>query len=159
MQLSILLQLLCCTLIAYTHDETEFNYVEDQDEFAHKDELPMDKKIEQMQKQIDSLSRQLMLQQFYTTQRVRTEGNSGLKQIRVTVGGLKNYQSQSHTGRSAASIHDHANNIRTVGLGEFVAVLNGVEFRTRHNDYRLVMPSKTSSDYHKVEDVPFPGKR
>ena len=40
-----------------------------------------------------------------------------------------------------ASIHDHANNIRTVGMGEFVAVLNGVEFRTRHNDYRLYMPS------------------
>ena len=40
-----------------------------------------------------------------------------------------------------AAIHDHANNIRTVGMGEFVAVINGVEFRTRHNDYRLYMPS------------------
>ena len=57
-----------------------------------------DEKFKQMQQQIDSLSRQLMLQQFYTQQRVRTEGNSGLKQIRVTTTGLKNYHSQSHTG-------------------------------------------------------------
>ena len=53
-------------------------------------------------------------------------------------------------------MHDHANNIRTVGLGEFIAVLNGVEFRTRHNDYGLRMPSTTSSTYHEVEDIPFP---
>ena len=53
-------------------------------------------------------------------------------------------------------MHDHANNIRTVGLGEIVVVLNGVEFRTRHNDYGLRMPSTTSSTYHEVEDIPFP---
>ena len=55
-----------------------------------------------------------------------------------------------------AAIHNHANNIRTVGMGEFVAVLNGVEFRTRHNDYRLNMPSTTSTEYHKTEEIPFP---
>ena len=72
--------------------------------------------------------------------------------------GLKNYNAQSHSGRMLASIHDHANNIRTVGLGELNVVLNGVEFRTRHNDYRLVMPHRTSSEYHKVQEIPFPGK-
>ena len=41
-------------------------------------------------------------------------------------------------------------------MGEFVAVLNGVEFRTRHNDYRLFMPSTTSNSYHAKENVPFP---
>ena len=41
-------------------------------------------------------------------------------------------------------------------MGEFVAVLNGVEFKTRHNDYRLYMPSKTSGEYHAYQDVPFP---
>ena len=40
-----------------------------------------------------------------------------------------------------AAMHDHANNIRTIGMGEFVGVLNGVEFRTRHNDYRLYRAS------------------
>lgn len=59
-------------------------------------------------------------------------------------------------GFSTAAIHDHSNNIRTVGMGEFTAVLNGVEFRTRHNDYRLFMPHTTKKDYHAVEPVPFP---
>ena len=41
-------------------------------------------------------------------------------------------------------------------MGEVIAVLNGVEFRTRHNDYGLRMPSTTSSRYHELEMVPFP---
>ena len=53
-------------------------------------------------------------------------------------------------------MHEHANYDRTVGLGEFVAVMNGVEFRTRHNDYKLRMPSLHDKSYHKMEDVPFP---
>ena len=54
------------------------------------------------------------------------------------------------------AIHDHANNIRTVGMGESVAVLNGVEFRTRHNDFRLNQPSTSSSTYGDFEPIPFP---
>ena len=70
----------------------------------------------------------------------------GLKQIRVHSVGLKNYFSETHVGNSMAAMHDHANNIRTIGMGEFVGVLNGVEFRTRHNDYRLYMsPNGTFS--------------
>ena len=41
-------------------------------------------------------------------------------------------------------------------MGEFSAVINGVEFRTRHNDYQLVMPSTTSREYHATEPLPFP---
>merc|ERR1719378_1101390 len=98
----------------------------------------------------------MMLQQFFTEERIRSEGNSGIKQIRGRSVGLKSYYSSNHNGNSMASIHDHANNIRTVGMGEFTAVLNGVEFRTRHNDYRLYMPSETSDKYHEVQDIPFP---
>ncbi|KAI0213594.1 hypothetical protein LSAT2_001349, partial [Lamellibrachia satsuma] len=53
-------------------------------------------------------------------------------------------------------LHDHSNNIRTVGLGEFIVVLNGVEFRTRHNDYGLRMPSSTLSANKEIEEIPFP---
>ncbi|GFR88941.1 hypothetical protein ElyMa_004266900, partial [Elysia marginata] len=35
-------------------------------------------------------------------------------------------------------------------------MLNGVEFRTRHNDYSLYKPSTTSSDYHAGERIPYP---
>ncbi len=102
------------------------------------------KENEFLKKEMVRLGRQLMLQQFFTEERVRSEGSSGLKQIRVRDVGDKNYYGQSHSGNSMAAIHDHANNIRTVGMGEFVGVLNGVEFRTRHNDYRLYMPHRTS---------------
>ena len=60
------------------------------------------------------------------------------------------------TSGAVASVHEHANYDRTVGLGEFIAVMNGVEFRTRHNDYKLRMPSRTTKNYGEMEDLPFP---
>ena len=52
--------------------------------------------------------------------------------------------------------HEHANNVRTVGVREFIGVLNGVEFRTRHNDFRLYMANRTSKQYHATEPIHFP---
>ena len=57
-------------------------------------------------------------------------------QVRSTSVGLKPYDSPTHSGYNIASIHNHANTVRTLGMGEVIAVLNGIEFRTRHNDYR-----------------------
>ena len=111
---------------------------------------------EDIEKLLDAITRQTMLQQFYTEQRVRSEGQSGLNILRQRRAGSKNYFTESHTGNSAAAIHDHANNIRTVGMGEFNAVMNGIEFTTRHNDYRLYMPHRTSKGYHETEPIPFP---
>ena len=54
-------------------------------------------------------------------------------------------------------IHNHNNYPDTIGLGELVAVLNGVEFRTRHNDYRLKMPSVNSMNYGSTASIPKPG--
>ncbi|CAG5136777.1 unnamed protein product, partial [Candidula unifasciata] len=89
--------------------------------------------------------------------RIRTEGSSGVTLIRGGKPGFKNYESASHVSSSAFSIHDHSNYDRTIGQGEFGVVLNGVPFRTRHNDYKLVMASRHSMEYHDVEDIPFPG--
>ena len=106
---------------------------------------------------LGALSRQVMLQQLFVEERIRSEGDSGVKQVRLGREGTRNYYSDTHgnSGRLLA-IHEHANNIRTVGLGEFIGVLNGVEFRTRHNDYRLYMANRTSKDYHATEEIPFP---
>ena len=38
----------------------------------------------------------------------------------------------------------------------FQAVLNGVEFRTRHTDYSLKRPAKDTSDYAAVDYIDFP---
>lgn len=54
------------------------------------------------------------------------------------------------------AIHDHSNYADTMGMGELIVVLNGVEFRTRHNDYKPKMPSTTSKVYGATEDIPFP---
>lgn len=42
------------------------------------------------------------------------------------------------------------------GLVIVTAVMNGVEFRTRHNDYQLVQPVSHSLQYEAVEDITFP---
>lgn len=55
-----------------------------------------------------------------------------------------------------AAIHNHANNIRTVGMGEISVVMNGVNFRTRHNDYRLNMASRDSTEYSAIDPIDFP---
>ena len=70
------------------------------------------------------------------------------------------YHATTATVDRIGSIHEHANNIRVVGMGELVVVLNGLEFRTRHNDYKLVQPEETESgsriEYDAVRDIPFP---
>ena len=113
--------------------------------------------MESFRKILGALSRQVMLQQMFVEERIRSDGDSGVKQVRLGSEGTRNYFSDTHgNSRRLMSIHEHANNIRTVGLGEFIGVLNGVEFRTRHNDYRLYMANKTSKDYHATEPIPFP---
>jgi len=113
--------------------------------------------MESLRKIVGALSRQVMLQQMFVEERIRSDGDSGVKQVRLGNEGTRNYFSDTHgNSRRLLSIHEHANNIRTVGLGEFIAVLNGVEFRTRHNDYRLYMANRTSKDYHATEPIPFP---
>ena len=112
--------------------------------------------FKKMQTTLEALGRQVMLQQFFSETRVRTEGQSGIKAVRQRKTGLKNYFINTHSGFAAAAIHDHANNDRTVGMGEVTAVLNGVEFKTRHNDYRLYMPHRTSKTMNAYERIPFP---
>ncbi|XP_032243225.1 uncharacterized protein LOC5517255 [Nematostella vectensis] len=110
-----------------------------------------------MSQALGALSRQVMLQQFEVQEKIRSDADSGVKQIRDFNTGTRNYHTATHTRTgSVLAIHDHSNNDRTVGMGEFVGVLNGVEFRTRHNDYRLYMPHRTSKEWHATENIPFP---
>ena len=87
---------------------------------------------------------------------VRANKGSGIISIRRRNGGTMSYHANGAVSHSALAIHDHANNIRTVGMGEVLASLNGVEFRTRHNDYQLKQPHSTSSDYNDIEPIKYP---
>ncbi|XP_041361296.1 uncharacterized protein LOC121377385 [Gigantopelta aegis] len=113
-------------------------------------------KIAHLEQTVSDLTRQLMLQQLFVEERVRSDGDSGVKQIRRYHDGTRDYYGETHAGSSILAIHDHANYDRTIGMGEFIGVLNGVEFRTRHNDYKLRMPSKTKDNFHATEEIPFP---
>lgn len=113
-------------------------------------------KINELQNDFYLLTKQVQGDSFHEEEKQRSDGNSGIKQIRAIQTGAKNYHSNTHTGRTFSSIHEHSNNIRTVGMGEFIGVLNGVEFRTRHNDYRLKQAVTNNKKYHATEDVKFP---
>lgn len=116
---------------------------------------PDAERLKKLEMVTEQLARQLMLQQLYVEEKTRSDGDSGIKQLRMRTDGDKTYDTDSFVGRSVAAVHDHSNLERTVGLGEMTAVLNGLEFRTRHNDYKLRMPVHNNT-YHAMEDIPFP---
>ena len=76
--------------------------------------------------------------------------------MRQLYDGNNAYDDGTYFSDGAAAIHDHAENLLVVGMGQFQAVLNGVEFTTRHNDYNLVMPSRESSEYGATEAIEYP---
>lgn len=119
----------------------------------------LEKKLEgltMLERKFTDLARQLMLTELSIGERTRAESNSGVVQIRSTTDGTKPYFQPTHTYNQICSIHEHSDYDRTVGMGEFIAILNGVHFRTRHNDYKLKMPHRTKKDYDLQEDIPFP---
>merc|ERR1719229_2100018 len=105
---------------------------------------------------IGHLGRILILQQFHTENRIRSEGDSGITQVRGSRDGNAAYDDGTYSNGNVLSIHNHANSIKVVGIGEISAVLNGVEFKTRHNDYDLKMPHRNSSEYHATEPIEYP---
>lgn len=118
----------------------------------HPTEADRIKKLEAISQE---LGRQLMMQQLYVEEMTRTGADSGIKQLRMRIDSFKSYSTSSFSAGGAAAIHDHSQLERTPGMGELVAVLNGVEFRTRHNDYRIVKPTQ-SRTFDAVEDIAFP---
>lgn len=103
-----------------------------------------------------TLSRQVQLQQFNEYEKARSDGNSGIKQVRSLQGGLKNYYSNDHNGRSFMGIHNRETMRSKVGISEFVAVLNGIEFRAGKDSYDLKKAVSGDRTLHKTEAVPFP---
>jgi len=112
--------------------------------------------VRQLETVIAALSENAIMMQTAMEQRVRSQGSSGLTRVRGYDGGIKSYLDASYSRTAVGNIHNHANNINTMGMGEIMAVLNGVEFQTRHNDYKLLMPHRNSTEYHATEPIPFP---
>ncbi|KAK0061640.1 hypothetical protein Bpfe_009022, partial [Biomphalaria pfeifferi] len=113
-------------------------------------------KLQALTDTVKALAKQTMILQESVEERTRTEGQSGIKQVRHDTEGTKNYHGSTHIDTGVAGVHDHSDYIRLLGMGEVSAVINGVEFRTRHNDYRLVKKSSNNRSFLAVEDIPFP---
>ncbi|KAK3749076.1 hypothetical protein RRG08_034050 [Elysia crispata] len=112
--------------------------------------------VSEVRTSLGQLARQTMSQQLFVEERVRSDGHSGIKQTRSYSHGTDAYFTTTHISKGAASMHDHSNSMDIIGMGEAVVVLNGVEFRTRHNDYHLRRPSPTDTSYNAVDSVQFP---
>ena len=115
-----------------------------------------ERQLDWLKKGLSRLSEELMRSQFRQEQRVRSEGWSGIQQIRQRHSGERNYYVESHTGYEAGGIYDTPNSDRSVGIGELEAVLNGVHFRTRRNNYPLHMNHKNSSEFWATQPIDFP---
>ena len=107
---------------------------------------------------VGKLARQLRMQQQFAEERARTDGDSGVKQTRMMKHGTKNYYTETFSGdRNVMTVHDHSNYRATVGMAELNVVMNGVDFKTRHNDYALVQPARNDSSYNALDEIEFPG--
>eukprot|EP00111_Clytia_hemisphaerica_P017985 TCONS_00053240-protein len=115
-----------------------------------------DPEVKKLKETLYLITRQIQNMQFNEEEKTRSDGNSGIKQIRTRAIGGKTYHSSSHTGRSFAAIHDHSNNKKICGMGEFIGVLNGVEFRTRHNDFALRSAAYNDDRYEATKELEFP---
>ncbi|XP_055872523.1 uncharacterized protein LOC106058647 [Biomphalaria glabrata] len=113
----------------------------------------LQQRIAELQSNLGDLAKQTQLQQLEVEERVRSEGNSGIKQVRYVAHGTSSYFDYTHANLGVAAIHDHTNYHDTLGMGEVIVVINGVEFRTRHNDYRLVQPDTSTRTFRAVKDI------
>ncbi|XP_059157558.1 uncharacterized protein LOC131941943 isoform X2 [Physella acuta] len=118
-------------------------------------EAKNNKNIMALEEIVTLLAKQALVQQFIMEEKIRSEAGSGLKQVKVDTEGLDSYYINHHTGRYMNAMHDHSNNMLTIGQGEGQFNYYGVEFRTRHNDYVMRQPAADRT-YNKLVDVVLP---
>ena len=118
------------------------------------------KQMQSLEYMVAALGRDAVLKAEQLEQTRRSHASSGLATSRSWMSGSEEYMAGTWAAGawtpSIMSIHDHSDFRDTVGMGELHGVLNGVEFWTRHNDYSLRMPSRSSSAWHATEPLPRP---
>ena len=117
-------------------------------------------KFEAKNMDLHRLALQLQMQQFYTEEATRTSGHSGLKVMRHRMEGTQPYHGTSHSDDfTTGGTHDHPDFVNTCGMSEVAAVLNGIFWVTRHNDYLLNRKTDnngTLPDYDATVNIPYP---
>ena len=103
------------------------------------------------------LAKQLSMQQFYVEEQARLAGHSGIKVMRLRGEGTQPYHASSHSDMyTMSAIHDHSEFYNTCGMGEISVSLNGIHFKTRHNDYLMARRADEGCGYDDTVPIPFP---
>lgn len=116
---------------------------------------PIDAQLGHMKETTEGLSRQMMMQQLFVEERIRSDGDSGIKQRMVSHRGTRPFLNDI-VSPDLAGFRESWTSARFLTIGPNIFVMNGVEFRLPGQSYRLQMPSTTSHDWHKTEDIPYP---
>ncbi|XP_059157590.1 uncharacterized protein LOC131941971 [Physella acuta] len=112
--------------------------------------------IDMLRADILGITKKLMAQQLYAEEKTRTDGGSGIKQIRVDVQGSETFYANSHTGTNIAGMHDQYLKRNVMAFRPAQYVLNGVEFRTNTTYFSLMMPISTKLPYKGLREILFP---
>ena len=115
----------------------------------------LEETVKQLEKNVNTLATHQLTQDLYQGEIKRAEGHSGIHIVRSHKGGTRPYYVTGHTSGRLAGMHNHGNFLNTIGLGEMNAIMNGVQFRTRHNDYSLKM-ADSIQDLHATVDIEHP---
>merc|ERR1719326_213166 len=120
--------------------------------------LNTDNTVVLLKNMLADTQRQLMLSSVLRQHDVSSSGSSGMTRIRSNGGATEPYNAQGGLVNNAMlGMHNHPNYHRKMGLGEFGAVLNGVKFDTRHNDYMIRQPSlEAITEYDATEYIEWP---
>lgn len=116
---------------------------------------PLDAQLGDARQTLEGMSRQLMMQQLGVEERIRSDGDSGIKQSMVRHRGTRPYLNDVINPYPDVLL-DVRNNRDRLAISTNVFVLNGVEFRLPWQKFQLRMPSKTTHDWHKTEPIPYP---
>merc|ERR1719506_2267004 len=104
----------------------------------------MSKQMNKQREHIAELSRALLNTQTHLDELNRKAGGSGVYTARQYWDMIKTpvWEKSSYVSdrRGPCGIHNHADHINTVGMADCAVVLNGIHFRTRHNDYSMTAP-------------------
>ena len=119
-------------------------------------ECYMEDDVDKLYKSLSSLGNQVMMQQMFIEERLRATG-SGFRQIRSNEGGSQPWHVDTlSSSRAFMAMHAHRDYVRSLGVGEVQVVMNGVEFRTRHEEYKLMRPVVSSKAFQATQAIPFP---
>ena len=103
----------------------------------------LEREIASLKTTASEMIQQVMMQQFGVEEHIRATG-SGFRAPRYSYG-----------VDTFLNMHDHCDRRGLVGFPEVDVVMNGIEFKTRHENYRLIRPKRRGTNVQ-YQDMIYP---